>query len=258
MARNVKATEQPGQYRPVYGRGLGRKGLVAELAAFFGRDERQIDAYYQEYRALYRRRRYRRYLSEHKTTCFEEAFIFFVLFSLIRPRRMVEIGTQYGQSTRRFLDIAGHLGLETEIVCYDVADELKFVGHEEVRLVLQDVTGRAQEEIYQRWQPDIVFLDARPYHLIRDVVQAALEAPDGSVLVIHDCTRGLCHPGMPLSREDTRISSKTGVWERHVLAEFFGIDQPCRRALDYVAHRNHVLRIFDTRHGLGVIAPRRV
>jgi len=251
-----RAGRAEGAYRPQYGRGWGRRRLVQEAAVFFGMDPRHLDELYGEYRRLYRRLGYRRYLSERKTLCFPEAFIFFVLFRRMRPKVLVEIGTQFGQSTRRLRDMADHLNLETRIICYDIADELRYVGRDEVELVIEDVTGRARTEIFEKWNPEIVFLDARPYRLIQDVVRSRMAAGMGGILVIHDCIRGLYNPNMKVSRDDPHITSRTGVWERHVLAEEFGIADPRGRALDYAARGDWVLRIFGTPHGLAVMAPR--
>ena len=257
LKRFFRSLPSESDYRPRYGRGLGRRRLVEDLSAFLAVDRTAIEQMYGRYARFYREKGYRRFLSEWKTLCFEEAFIFFVLFNVKVPQVVVEIGTQFGQSTRRLRDMLDLLHPDAAIVCYDIADELRFVGHDEVTLLIEDVTGQVAEKVLARWSPDVIFLDARPYRLIDDVVRSFMKANGESVLVIHDCARGICNPRMTLSRDDPHISSRTGVWERHVLAEVFGVDNPCAGALDYVAGERHVLRIFDTRHGLGVIAPRR-
>jgi hypothetical protein len=75
------------------------------------------------------------------------------------------------------------------------------------------------------------------------------------VLAIHDCGRGLCNPRMSIARDDPDVTSTTGVWERHILAEVFGVDDPRSERLDCAESPSHRLAIFDTRHGLGVVRP---
>ncbi|HIE11185.1 MAG TPA: hypothetical protein EYP62_06175 [Kiritimatiellae bacterium] len=256
IRKSFRWLQAPSDYRPCYGRGLPRRRLIAEVSAFFAVDPTRIGRLYRRYARFYREKGYRRFLSERKTLCFEEAFIFFALFNLKVPRVVVEIGTQYGQSTRRLRDMLDLLRPDARMVCYDLADELRFVGHDEVTLLIDDVTGQVAEKVWTRWSPDVVFLDARPYPLIDEAVRSFLKMGGEAVLVIHDCAPGICNPRMHLSHDDPHISSHTGVWERHVLAEVFGVDDPRTRGLDYGAYGRYVLRIFDTRHGLGVIAPR--
>ena len=75
----------------------------------------------------------------------------------------------------------------------------------------------------------------------------------GRVLAIHDCTAGLCNPRMTLAKDDPNVTSATGTWERHVLAQRFGIGDPLSPALDRATTPTHRLTIFDTPHGLGVV-----
>jgi hypothetical protein len=75
------------------------------------------------------------------------------------------------------------------------------------------------------------------------------------LVAVHDCGRGLCNPAMAIPR-DAEVSSLTGVWERHILAELFGADGPLDPGLDAAETATHRLRIFDTPHGLALIAPK--
>ena len=52
-----------------------------------------------------------------------------VLYAVLATRRpsgpVVEIGTQYGRSTRRILDMIDLLGLDTRVICYDIHDDVR-------------------------------------------------------------------------------------------------------------------------------------
>jgi hypothetical protein len=61
---------------------------------------------------------------------------------------------------------------------------------------------------------------------------------------------------MELAKDDLKVSSLTGIWERHVLAEAFGLADPLSQQLDNLETDTHRLRIFSTPHGLGVITPK--
>jgi hypothetical protein len=60
---------------------------------------------------------------------------------------------------------------------------------------------------------------------------------------------------MTLDRADSNVTSLTGVWERYVLAETFGIADPLDPALDDLETPSHRLRVFGTPHGLALIVP---
>ena len=75
------------------------------------------------------------------------------------------------------------------------------------------------------------------------------------MLALHDCGRGLCNPRMAIARDDPNVSSLTGVWERHVLGEAFGVADPLDPRLDATATDTHRLRVFDTPHGMAIVLP---
>ncbi len=237
-------------FRPKYPRRTSHRRLLAATADFIESDVRRLRPLFRRYSRWYRRMGYRRRMREKKSLCFEELWIIFVAMMGLRPTSIVEIGTQYGESTRKILDAAHLLGLKPRMRCYDIVDELRYCNRNEVELVLEDITGRAASEIFDAIKPQIVFLDARPYRLIEDVVRSFLEYDQPAFLAIHDCGRGICNPEMKLGRSEQEITSATGVWERHVLADVFGVADPLSPALDDLQTQRHRLRIFPTRHGL--------
>jgi hypothetical protein len=123
-------------------------------------------------------------------------------------------------------------------------------------MVLGDVSGRFGA-IVRAYDPEIVFLDVHDYTFLAEAVRTTRDDPQSiRMLAIHDCGRGLCNPHMTLRREDPQVTSATGVWERHVLAEAFEVADPLDSRLDALESATHRLTIFDTTHGLGVLLPR--
>ena len=90
---------------------------------------------------------------------------------------------------------------------------------------------------------------------LREAIVATMEQ-GRAVLAVHDCGRGLCNPRMAIAEDDPGVTSQTGVWERHVLADLFGVGDPLDPRLDAIESATHRMRIFDTTHGLALIAPR--
>ncbi len=110
--------------------------------------------------------------------------------------------------------------------------------------------------VFEEIAPEIIYLDAHPYALLKNVIAAFLTCSKEhtAILAIHDCGPGLFNRRMTLSKSGpaTAIPSNTGVWERHVLADLFlshgEIPDDCSTA-------QHRLKIFQTPHGLALIAP---
>ena len=167
---------------------------------------------------------------------------------------MVEIGTHFGRSTRRLIDMQEVLGLSYHVECYDVIDRVQFFDRDrEATLHLEDVTGRVSELLLNRYGEGVIFLDARPRRLIEDLVAAVRDDASGKwALVVHDCGRGLYNEAMG-EIDDDAISSNTGVWERHVVAAAF--DREPAGALHGARRNDHVLEVLETRHGLGIVVP---
>ncbi len=210
---------------------------------------------WKAYRAFSKEKHYATLMGERKTLCIEEAFIIYVILSLFPPKAIVEIGTQYGKSTRRIIDIKNLLRLESNIVCFDIANQVKHFNPDEARLMLKDVTLTFQEDVLKTYGSGFIYFDAHPYHLIKNAVHGIIENSDW-IIAMHDCGRGLCNPRMEQSKDDPNISSLTGHWERHVLAEIFGISDPLSPALEDITTTTHALKIFETPHGLAVITPK--
>lgn len=253
---DLRARPTQGRYAPHFPRRVDRDVLVRDTAWILELPVETVRTLYREYRRFYRHQGYAHRLGERKTTCFEEAFVLFCGIHRIHPRTVVEIGTQYGKSTRRILDMLKLLDIDASVTCFDVATAVRFFAPHEATLMLRDVTGHFKEEVLDSIQPDFIFLDAHPYDLLKDVIASYLLYARRSLLAVHDCSRGLCNPHMSLGKDDLSISSATGLWERHVLAEAFGIPDPLDERLDRLETTTHRLRVFETPHGLALIARR--
>jgi len=245
-------------YYPHVPSGVRRSRLLAQAAGFFRFSPEAVRSHHRRYRALHRGKGYEAWLGERKTLCFEEAFLLYLAALRVRPSTVVEVGSQHGRSTRRILDLLDALGLGASVVCFDTAKELRFVSPDEVEFVQRDVTGRFVQDVLAPHAPGLIYLDAHPPALIRDVVSSflAYSRTRPCVLAIHDCGPGLYNPRMTIRPEDAQaVTSLTGVWERHVLSELLAVPQ---RKLDDLALPHHRLRIFHTPHGLALIAPCRL
>ena len=229
--------------------------LVIAVAEFFGLQRPSVARMWETYRKYSQQQGYAERFGEWKTLTTEEAFLLGVSMSLTRPRVIVELGTQYGKSTRRIVDLAEFLGLDARIITYDVVDELQYVGHDEIDFRQEDLTGRFRADILDKFGSGFIFSDAPPFALLSEVVRETLAHYGNWTLAIHDCGPGLCNPHMRISREDPNISSSTGLWERHILAEIFGIDDPLSPALDSQHTATSRMHIFETQHGMALIAP---
>jgi hypothetical protein len=234
---------------------VNQETLQAQAADFFNLPLAVVQQYYADYHALHTQKEYARRLGESKTLCFEEAFLLFVAAATVHPQHVVEIGTQYGKSTRRIVDMLQALHLNSAVTCFDVSNDIQYVNASEINLKIQDVTPNVTETVLSPLAPELIFLDARPYHLLKNVISEFLKWSllHPSILAVHDCSPALYFPRMWISKDNyAEISTNTGVWERHVLSELFATENA---KLDDVRTGTHRLRIFGTPHGLALIAP---
>jgi hypothetical protein len=232
--------------------------VLAEAADYFHLAPAAVQAAFETYRGLHEAKGYAMTFGEARTLNFEEAFLLYLSAAQVRPAQVVEIGSQYGKSTRRILDLLASLDLDAPVTCFDVVDELQYVGHDEINLVLNDVTNTVTADILKPLAPSLIYLDAHPYSLVRNVVKEfiAWSQEKRTILAIHDCGPALYNPHMWIGKEDFRlITSKTGVWERYALGEVFGASPA---AVDDIRTPTHRLRVFSTRHGLALLAPHAV
>ncbi|MSU73682.1 hypothetical protein EXS56_00920 [Candidatus Kaiserbacteria bacterium] len=232
--------------------------LFAEIAAFFSISIEEVKSAWGEYQKLQPRQYGEKYGGEweKKHLCTEEAFLLFMLLKKFPVKNIVEIGTQYGKSTRRIIDMKNQLGVTAPIVCYDIVDNVKHFSPEEAELRLKDLTDTFKQEVLDRLPPGLIYLDAHPYGLLEEVLGETIK--DGRwVIAVHDCGLGLCNPKMTIPKSVYEyITSRTGLWERYVLADLFHFKKAEDPKMDDCANDTHRMHIFSTLHGLAVLVPR--
>ncbi len=243
-------------YRPRLPGKVRSDRLIGELAAFFGKEKSAISAMWRDYTALASDKEHSKLMGEVKTLSLEEAFVMYVVFNIHPPKDIVEIGVQFGRSTRRIIDMKNALGITAPIVCIDIENKAKFFTPDEATLLIKDVTNTFKEEILDKYpQGGFMYLDAHPYGILKSVIDGIMD--NGKwILTIHDCERGICNPHMTVGKEEQNITSHTGLWERYVLADAFGITDPLNSTLENTENTTHRLRIFSTPHGLALILPK--
>ena len=242
-----------GSFAPVIPARVGPRRLVAEVAEFHELPHADVEERLRAYRAFHDARAYAQTLGEHKTLCFEEAFVLYVLLAVERPRTLAFVGPGDGAGLRRLLDMKGLLGLECSVVSFDSVDRLQFCTRDEANLVVGDLQGRFRPTVLEAYEPGLIVTDVHTYPLLSEIVSRTMAHSGRWLLAVHDCGRGLCNPQMSVLKNDPNITSTTGVWERYVLAEAFGIADPLDDRLDRATAGGHRLRIFITPHGLGVV-----
>jgi glycosyltransferase involved in cell wall biosynthesis len=245
----------PPPYAPHIPPRVDRGRLVVDVAEFLGLPAGRAEVLFQSYLGVHEARGYARRLGECKTLCLEEAFVLYALLARDRPPTVAVVGAEDGGPARRLLDVVSLLGLPGRVVCFDAADRVRHFGRDEAELVVGDLAGRFRTAVLGAFEPGLVYLDLHPYPLLSEAV--AQTVADGRwSLAVHDCGRGLCNPHMSLARDDPAVTSLTGVWERHVLAEVFAAAGPFDPRLDRLETATHRLRVFDTPHGLALALPR--
>ena len=244
--------------KPIFPAFISQYLLIQQAADFYNLSQEDVQTRYHEYRQFHIEQQYELRFGERKTLCFEEAFLLYLSVLQMRPKHVVEIGTQYGKSTRRIIDILHFAGHENcKMTCFDITDQVKYFSQDEANLELYDVTNNFKDHVLIRLKPDLIYLDARPYWLLFNVISEFLEWSKIhlSILTIHDCSPLLYNPRSQIKKEEAKkITSQTGVWERHVLSELF---QTPNNTLDDFNSPTHRLRIFNTPHGLSIISPKK-
>ena len=251
-------TFKPQRYRPVIPREVDREALLRDIAETIGQPQEHVRALWSAYRGMTESKNYAVALGEIGATSMEEAFALHCLLDARKPDNLVEIGTYEGGSTRRILDSIALLDLPTRVTTYDIVDLVRHFRPDEATLKLRDITDCVEREVLDAYEPGIIYLDAHPWRLLQNVLRGVLRRDDW-ILAVHDCSPVLCNPRMTIPKDEPRlISMRTGHWERHALAEAFGLADPLDGRLDKLETDRHILRVFGTQHGIALIMPKRL
>lgn len=229
-----------------------------QASKFFSQPIDKIQSVYNSYRDIYHKMKYKITLGDRNTLTLQESYLLYLAISLLQPSQVIEIGTSQGRSTRMIIDSLNYWGLNSHLVCFDIVDSLKFASHDEVTLILENITGHSRQSVFDKYNPEIIFLDAHPYPLLYNVIAEYLDWSKfhPSLLLIHDCSPTFYSPRMFISKDEPEaISNRTGLWERHVLCEIF---KTTSRYIDNFNTNTHQVRIFPTTYGLAMIRPLRL
>jgi len=254
----LQTLKRPFRYYPRIPNSVNWTKFIKQSSNYFRIPLKRTEYLFQTYYQFSKNKGYPEKLGERKTLSFEEAFLIYLVTIRLCPTNIVEIGTQYGKSTRRILDIVELENLNATVTCFDLIDEIKFIDHQEVNLVLQDLTYKFHERVLLELTPEVIYLDAHPYELLKNLITQFYEwsKSEQSILAIHDCSPGLYNPRMKISKVDSQaVTSYTGFWERHVLSEVFSVPN---NKIDDISTPTHRLKIFNTPHGLALLAPKSI
>jgi hypothetical protein len=252
--------------RAVQGHTLpGRVFLARELAQLTGRDAAWIDTTAAEYRACERAwmrlsglRSPDKYSDGYiQTLDVAEGFAMWALVKHMRPRVVVELGTQYGISARLWKDALTQYVPEHRLYLCDLEDQRLFVGDGEAHFMQGDARD-SLARIFALEKVDILFNDAHPYSLITWSLAEGL-AHGVPCFAFHDVggralRGGPFHIESHALPESERVASGAsdgmgGHWERHCMADTF---DPRVLTQDAVENDTWRLQVFDSLFGFGV------
>jgi len=192
-------------------------------------------------------------LNKYKTQSYENISVWIAALSEIRPKCIVELGTQTGCSASILARLCRFLGLNTKIITINIKDEAIYKD-KDVEYVIEEFTGKV-EEIWKRWSPDIIFQDAHMYHLIHQILIESENNHRNTIHFLHDTGFRLFKNPMKIPLEAVP-TSETGSWERHVLALYD--KKLLEKSYRDVKQKTFKIHIFDgssdsNEFGLGIL-----
>ena len=159
-------------------------------------------------------------LSKAKTLSKEECRLLFEYVSRKKPRTILEFGTQYGCSTKVFLEIAKWLGIPLILHSWDIIDVVKEVSKRDFIFHLENVTGR-ELPIIEEYQPDFVFLDGISFELAKNMMNICLSKKIDFML--HSITRAL-YERVRIASNNFTFFDMYVPWESYLLVKLAGLD----------------------------------
>lgn len=246
-----------GGYTPSYPPPAPLAELAEAIGTFFGIDPARVAGMHAAYRAFHRDRGYERSLGEFKTLCLDEAFLLCLVLSIDRPSAILVLEGEGGRSLRRIIDLRDFLGLGCLILTAGGDSHRPLVAPHEFDPLPGGLPPGQLAETVAANGIGLVYLDRHEPDLLRETIALALDADSNVVVALHDCGPGQCNAAMRIDRDAAEVTSATGVWQRHLLAESLGVDDPTGSDLDELATATHRVRIFPTTHGLALVARHR-
>lgn len=192
-----------------------------------------------------------------KTLDIAEGFALWALVKHLRPRVVVELGTQYGISARLWKEALRAYVPDHRLYLCDLVDKRRFIGDGESTMLEGDARERLKA-VFAQGPVDILHNDAHPYDLIHWSL-AEGQARGVGCFTFHD-VGGYALRGGPFKPESASLPvaikrqyaeeyGPYGTWERHCMAEAFDARIVQQDAVDAGGWR---LQIFDSFLGFGV------
>lgn len=247
----------------------GNLFFAAELGRLLQRDAQWLQAAAADYRATpsaWRglsglRSPGRRTDGYAKSLDVAEGFALWALIKHLRPRVVVELGTQHGLSARLWKDALNAYVPDHVLYLCDIEDNRRFIAPNEA-ILLQGDGAASMQRIAAATPIDLLFNDAHPYPLIRDTLALGKQSGVGC-FVFHDVSPNP-QRGRPFRAESAALDAAQreahaldienyGHWERHGMADAFDA-----RILteDFAENDAWRLQIFDSLFGVGVVLRR--
>lgn len=183
-----------------------------------------------------------------KTLSKEECRQIYLYMEEYKPKVVLEFGVQFGCSTAVFLQISKWLDLDIELHSWDIVDVVKSscVNKKDFSFHVEDITGK-EEETLLKYQPDMIFLDAHPYHMTKALMKACVKHKIN--FLTHDVNKRL-YDGLEARSGNFKRLETYGAWELYVLAELFS---PVLIEEDYFENDEVEIRCYRDIWGLCVV-----
>lgn len=188
-------------------------------------------------------------LAMAKTLSKEECRQIYYYMGKRKPKKILEFGVQYGCSTAVFLKISEWLGLDIELHSWDILDlvKKKCVNKKDFHFHVDDITGR-EDKVMSEYNPDLIFLDAHPYHLTKRLMEYCIN--NKVDFMCHDVSDDIFERAKKRSKGFTDFSSSTmAEWESYLLAKLI---DPSILKNDFFENEICTVSCYRDRFGLAV------
>lgn len=156
-------------------------------------------------------------LKKARTLVKEECREIFQYMDGCRPNTILEFGVQYGCSSRVFVEMAKWLDYNVNLNSWDIIDAVRSdcISKKDFKLHIEDVTGR-ESQIFDKYVPDLVFLDAHPYKLTKALIQECIKRKID--FMTHDVEPSIFERARKKSKNFTDLTVYVD-WELYILGE---------------------------------------
>lgn len=184
-------------------------------------------------------------LKKAKTISKKECESIYYYMKKYKPVNILEFGTQYGCSTRAFLEMAKWIGYKINLHSWDILDSVRCVDKNEFCFHLEDISKK--EELLLDYKPNLVFLDAHPYYMTKNIMQICLREKIN--FICHDVSDDVYNTTKERSKNFSNLSCYAA-WESYILQELIYKD-----ILSVTSYENNFLFVDFTidRYGIAII-----